>query len=226
MWDALGESGPSGEGPSEDSILTVGDVETDDDWYKPDAETPSAGDVAEDLLALSGHRHPLNVADISAATGPTGEGATGEPTPPPAGDYVKAVGVGTTGPSGEASPTTAMHGSEPYYARVDHVHPICAEMGPTGQGATGEPGPSGGVAMTEASTADASFGPTDAPTGVVLDERTWTPGSAGYTETYCSRIVKASNEFGISRYAIFRRRAVSRTGGVLWVGPEFVGFVV
>lgn len=220
MWDALGESGPSGEGPSDDSILTVGDVETDDDWYKPDAAMPSAGDVSMDLLALSGHRHPLNVADVQRATGPTGEGATGEPTPPPAGDYVKAVGVGTTGPSGEASPTTAMHGSEPYYARVDHVHPICAEMGPTGQGATGEPGPSGGVdkSMPDGSGDTLPTG----PSGITLDETTWTPGASGYVESYCTKVVNGSD--GFTKYAIFRRRKISRTGAVVWVGPEYIGF--
>jgi len=223
MWDALGETGPSGE-PSENSLLTIGDIEDDPTYFKPDSATPSAGSVTTDLLALSGHRHPLNVADISAATGPTGE----TPTPPPAGDFVQPVGVGTTGPSGEASPTTAMHGSSPYYARVDHVHPICEEMGPTGPGYVGIVGPSGGI---DKSMADGSgdFGGTGQtlPTGVTLDTNVWLPGESGYVESYCTRIVKVEDEFGVTtRYAIFRRRKVSRTGQVVWVGPEYAGFVL
>lgn len=217
MWDALGETGPSGE-PSENSLLTVGDIENDPTYFKPDSATPSAGSVTTDLLALSGHRHPLNVADISAATGPTGE----TPTPPPADDYIQPVGVGTTGPSGEPSPTSAMHGSSPYYARVDHVHPICEEMGPTGLVTTGDVGPSGGMPMPEAANGD--FGPTDAPTGVTLDQHTWTPGAQGYEESYCTRIVNGTD--GFTKYAIFRRRKVSRTGAVVWVGPEYVGFAL
>lgn len=212
LFAEMGETGPSG-GDYDYSILTVGDIDLDDSWYKPDAATGYAGDINNDGLALSGHRHPLNVADTIMATGPTGD-----VQPPPAGDYVKAVGVGT-GPSGEASPTTAGFGSQPFYARVDHIHPICAEMGPTGTVAA-TVGPTGGEDFTMSVTGD--FGPTGAPAGVTLDQNGWTPGEQGYTESYCCRMVKGSD--GFTTYAIFRQRKVSRTGIVLWVGPEYVGF--
>ena len=211
----LGETGPSGE---DNAFLSLWDIEDDPSAFLPDSATPSAGDVTTDLLALSGHRHPLNVADISAATGPTGE----TPTPPPADNYIQPVGVGTTGPSGEPSPTSAMHGSSPYYARADHVHPICEEMGPTGLVTSGEVGPNGGMAMPYADSGD--FGPTGAPSGITLDQHTWTPGAQGYVESYCTRIVNGTD--GFTKYAIFRRRKVSRTGAVVWVGPEYVGFAL
>ena len=222
LWDDLGETGPSGEGPSENSILTVGDILTDDIMregeLKSDAAVPEAGDPSTDLLVLSGHRHPLNVADVAMATGPTGE----TPTPPPAADYVLPVGVGTTGPSGIPDPTAAEFGIQPFYARVDHVHPICDDMGPTGLVTTGDVGPSGGMAMPWADQGD--FGPTGAPTGVTLEQHTWTPGEQGYEESYCTRVVKVVGSAVTTRYAIFRRRKVSRTGTVVWVGPEYVGF--
>ena len=223
LWDSLGETGPSGEGPSENSILTVGDIEDDASYLKRDAAVPDAGDVTTDLLVLSGHRHPLNVADVAMATGPTGE----EPMPPPASDYVLAVGVGTTGPSGdEASPRTAAFGIQPFYARVDHIHPICDDMGPTGAGPTGMVGPVGGIGMTESSELDGTFTPTAVPEGIVLDAQSWVPGEMGYTESYCSRIAVRRSGAVVTRYAIFRQRKVSRTGVVVWVGPEYVGFVV
>ncbi|MBQ1428770.1 MAG: hypothetical protein IIZ06_03800 [Kiritimatiellae bacterium] len=221
MWDSLGETGPSGEGPSADSLLTVGDILTNDVMVagelKPDSENPSAGDPSTDLLVLSGHSHPLNVADMIMATGPSGA------TPsPPASDYVLPVGVGTTGPSGVASPSSAEFGVQPFYARVDHIHPICDDMGPTGLVTTGDVGPSGGMAMPWADQGD--FGPTGAPTGVTLDQHTWTPGEQGYEESYCTRVVRVVGSAVTTRYAIFRRRKVSRTGAVVWVGPEYVGF--
>lgn len=218
LWDALGETGPSGEPPSENSILTVGDIEDNALYLKRDSAVPEAGDITTDLLVLSGHRHPLNVADVAMATGPTGE----TPTPPPASDYVLPVGVGTTGPSGVASPLSAEFGVQPFYARVDHIHPICDDMGPTGLVTTGDVGPSGGMAMPWADQGD--FGPTGAPTGVTLDQHTWTPGEQGYEESYCTRVVRVVGPAVTTRYAIFRRRKVSRTGAVVWVGPEYVGF--
>ena len=219
LWDSLGETGPSGEPPSEDSILTVGDIEDDASYLKRDAAVPDAGDITTDLLVLSGHRHPLNVADVAMATGPTGTA----PTPPPAEDYVLPVGVGTTGPSGEASPSTAAFGVQPFYARVDHIHPICVDMGPTASALPATVAPSGGMDKSMADY-DGDALPTG-PSGVTLDTTGWNPGANGYVESYCCRVAKINIPMvGEVRYAIFRRRAVSRTGAVLWVGPEYVGF--
>ena len=49
---------------------------------------------------------------------------------------------------------------------------------------------------------------------------TWTPGDKGFTESYCSRVYKAS---GYS-YFIFRTRKVSKTGAVVYRGPEYCMF--
>lgn len=136
------------------------------------------------------------------------------------------VGVGTTGPSGEADPTAAEFGSQPFYARVDHVHPICADMGPTGTASAATVGPQGGVdkSMGDLAGDFGVTGPTAPPSDVSLDATGWTPGAYGYEESYCTRIVKGSD--GFTKYAIFRRRKVSRTGAVLWVGPEYIGFAL
>jgi hypothetical protein len=103
-------------------------------------------------------------------------------------------------------------GTSGYAARADHIHPICAEMGP-----------SGGVDKSMQPT-DGDFGATGAPTGVVLDQSTWTPGTDGYIESYCTRIQSSSD--GLIKYVIFRKRKISRTGSVVYVGPEYVGFTL
>lgn len=94
-------------------------------------------------------------------------------------------------------------GTSSYAARADHVHPVCMEMGST-------------KTLTEAATGDTL------PSTVPLDTSTWKPGANGVEESYCSRAVV----LGTVRWFLFRKRKISKTGQVVYIGPEYVGFRV
>ena len=138
LWtDMTGASGATGD--FDNSILHGGDVNYDDPGVlKPDAEEPLTGELSSGL-ALIGHVHPLNLVDAiferEHKDDPTGHtGATG----PLAKDYLKRDGS-ATGASGHLGGFGAL----PYYARIDHSHPLnfaeIANAGPSGfTGATGD----------------------------------------------------------------------------------------
>lgn len=92
-------------------------------------------------------------------------------------------------------------GTSSYAARADHVHPVCMEMGST-------------KTLTKASDGDSLT------SAVSLDTSTWKPGANGVEETYCSRVIVQA----AYRWFLFRTRKISKTGQVVYIGPEFVGF--
>ena len=94
-------------------------------------------------------------------------------------------------------------GTSSYAARADHVHPVCMEMGSM-------------KTLTEAATGDTL------QSTVPLDTSTWKPGANGVEESYCSRAVV----LGTVRWFLFRKRKISKTGQVVYIGPEYVGFRV
>lgn len=138
LWtDMTGATGATGD--FDNSILHGGDVNYDDPGaLKPDAAEPLTGELSSGL-ALLGHVHPLNLVDAiferEHKDDPTGQtGATG----PLAKDYLKRDGS-ATGASGHLGG----FGASPYYARIDHSHPLnfaeIANAGPSGfTGATGD----------------------------------------------------------------------------------------
>ena len=93
-------------------------------------------------------------------------------------------------------------GTSGYAARADHVHPVCMEMG------------------TKRSLTQAGGTGDTLPSTVPLDTSTWTPGENGVEESYCSRAVV----LGTVRWFLFRKRRISKTGQVVYIGPEYVGF--
>lgn len=207
--EGLGDIDPMDPQQGEESLfLTVGDVETDASKFKPDSATPSAG-AEGDLLSLSGHRHPLNLKDAE----PVPEG--GQPPAPES--YVLPVGTATTGSgqSATASPTAAAFGSDNHYARVDHIHPICAEMAAQGATAPTEPTMTG-MNLKQAETSL-----------LQLDQTEWTPGSVGLWRVTLSRVVKGTDmgtEYADYCYWIFRKEKYSRTGALIYRGPEYCAF--
>ena len=92
-------------------------------------------------------------------------------------------------------------GTSSYAARADHIHPVCMEMGST-------------KTLTKASDGDSLT------SAVSLDTSTWKPGANGVEETYCSRVIVQA----AYRWFLFRTRKISKTGQVVYIGPEFVGF--
>ena len=156
------------------------------------------------------HSHPLNVVE---KVGPTGANAD---------SYVKAVGAAVTGPSGTGTPERAAFGTQNFYARVDHIHPICAETGPAASQSDNH------IADTlydgTPNSKRTKFSFNDNVT-IDLNTHTWSPGSVGWKESYCCRVVKFGTN-NMYRYFIFRQRIYSRTGQLIYIGPEYVGFRV
>ena len=92
-------------------------------------------------------------------------------------------------------------GTSSYAARADHVQPVCMEMGSM-------------KTLTKAS------GGETLASSISFDTSTWKPGTQGVEESYCSRVVILNT----ARYFMFRTRKISKTGQVIYIGPEYVAF--
>ena len=101
------------------TILAASDVNWDDgSQLKHDGESASPGGTGDyAFIALADHVHPLNCVDAE----PVPDGGTS----PDPNDYILPVGSFIIDPTtGEEDHYQADFGEQPYYARVDHIHPL------------------------------------------------------------------------------------------------------